>query len=284
MHHHGNLAPQQKKNAKIIKPLTDASGDAPRRQLLPERTAPTPKRRTQRVPNHQEISQLPPLRHRNQRLHYAGRCQAIRARSAAVRSPGCANRENLTRSISLQIILEEESGGVPMFSADMLANIIRYYGHSMQGLMGTYLSAASPHSTRRNANFRSKRRRWWAISANPRAAACPARKTDTWTGPASLGQSDAKCWRAVPGMMGEYLEKERVQRHRHAGRIAQASHADVLHVSYNPMAAGAGRTGCGAGGEGEGERQAESLSVFPGNAKRSQQTVEPLLSPQLFSH
>jgi polyhydroxyalkanoate synthesis repressor PhaR len=47
--------------------------------------------------------------------------------------------EDLTRSILLQIILEEESGGVPMFTSDMLANIIRYYGHSMQGLMGNYL-------------------------------------------------------------------------------------------------------------------------------------------------
>jgi polyhydroxyalkanoate synthesis repressor PhaR len=47
--------------------------------------------------------------------------------------------EDLTRSILLQIILEEESGGVPMFSTDMLANIIRYYGHTMQGLMGSYL-------------------------------------------------------------------------------------------------------------------------------------------------
>ena len=46
---------------------------------------------------------------------------------------------DLTRSILLQIILEEESGGVPMFSAAMLSNIIRYYGHSMQGLMGNYL-------------------------------------------------------------------------------------------------------------------------------------------------
>ena len=47
--------------------------------------------------------------------------------------------EDLTRSILLQIILEEESGGVPMFSADMLANIIRFYGHAMQGMMGSYL-------------------------------------------------------------------------------------------------------------------------------------------------
>jgi polyhydroxyalkanoate synthesis repressor PhaR len=44
--------------------------------------------------------------------------------------------EDLTRSILLQIILEEESGGVPMFSEAVLANIIRFYGHSMQGFMG----------------------------------------------------------------------------------------------------------------------------------------------------
>ncbi|GIX25272.1 MULTISPECIES: polyhydroxyalkanoate synthesis repressor PhaR [Caldimonas] len=47
--------------------------------------------------------------------------------------------EDLTRSILLQIILEEESGGVPMFSTHMLADIIRVYGNAMQGMMGAYL-------------------------------------------------------------------------------------------------------------------------------------------------
>jgi polyhydroxyalkanoate synthesis repressor PhaR len=47
--------------------------------------------------------------------------------------------EDLTRSILLQIILEEETGGVPMFSTQTLAQIIRFYGHAMQGMMGTYL-------------------------------------------------------------------------------------------------------------------------------------------------
>lgn len=47
--------------------------------------------------------------------------------------------EDLTRSILLQIILEEESGGMPFFSERMLADIIRFYGHSMQGFMGNYL-------------------------------------------------------------------------------------------------------------------------------------------------
>ena len=47
--------------------------------------------------------------------------------------------DEITRSILLQIILEEETGGMPMFSSQMLAQIIRYYGHAMQGMMGSYL-------------------------------------------------------------------------------------------------------------------------------------------------
>ncbi len=47
--------------------------------------------------------------------------------------------EDLTRSILLQIILEEESGGAPMFTEAVLANIIRFYGNAMQGFMGAYL-------------------------------------------------------------------------------------------------------------------------------------------------
>ena len=47
--------------------------------------------------------------------------------------------EELTRQILLQIILEEESGGLPMFSSDLLSQLIRFYGNAMQGLMGTYL-------------------------------------------------------------------------------------------------------------------------------------------------
>jgi polyhydroxyalkanoate synthesis repressor PhaR len=47
--------------------------------------------------------------------------------------------DDLTRSILLQIILEEEAGGAPMFTEQVLANIIRFYGQAMQGYMGPYL-------------------------------------------------------------------------------------------------------------------------------------------------
>src|ERR1051325_1910276 len=48
-------------------------------------------------------------------------------------------KEDLTRAILLQIILEEETAGAPMFSSDMLSQIIRFYGNAMQGMMGNYL-------------------------------------------------------------------------------------------------------------------------------------------------
>jgi polyhydroxyalkanoate synthesis repressor PhaR len=47
--------------------------------------------------------------------------------------------DDLTRSILLQIILEEEAGGAPMFTEAVLGNIIRFYGNAMQGFMGPYL-------------------------------------------------------------------------------------------------------------------------------------------------
>jgi len=47
--------------------------------------------------------------------------------------------EDLTRSILLQIILEEETAGAPMFSSDVLTQFIRSYGNAMQGMLGPYI-------------------------------------------------------------------------------------------------------------------------------------------------
>lgn len=47
--------------------------------------------------------------------------------------------EDLTRTVLLQIILEEEAGGAPMFSSDLLSQMIRFYGSAMQGMLGRYL-------------------------------------------------------------------------------------------------------------------------------------------------
>ena len=48
-------------------------------------------------------------------------------------------KDDLTRPILLQIILEEESAGMPMFSSEMLAQMIRFYGTAQQTVMGNYI-------------------------------------------------------------------------------------------------------------------------------------------------
>ena len=61
----------------------------------------------------------------------------LESRSFVVRD--AKSGDDLTRSILLQIILEEEAGGAPMFTEAALANMIRFYGNAMQGFMGNYL-------------------------------------------------------------------------------------------------------------------------------------------------
>src|SRR3569833_316655 len=44
----------------------------------------------------------------------------------------------LTRAVLLQIISEHEETGLPMFTTQLLSQVIRFYGDSMQGFMGSY--------------------------------------------------------------------------------------------------------------------------------------------------
>ncbi|MCU7807070.1 MAG: polyhydroxyalkanoate synthesis repressor PhaR [Candidatus Thiodiazotropha sp. (ex Semelilucina semeliformis)] len=57
----------------------------------------------------------------------------------AIRVVDSTTEEDITRNILLQIILESESGGEPLFTANMLSQIIRFYGGTLQGIFGRYL-------------------------------------------------------------------------------------------------------------------------------------------------
>ena len=47
--------------------------------------------------------------------------------------------EDITRGLLLQIILEQEEQGKPIFSREILEQVIRTYGDTMQGFMTSYL-------------------------------------------------------------------------------------------------------------------------------------------------
>ena len=46
---------------------------------------------------------------------------------------------DLTRSVLLQILAEHEDIGQPIFSTQLLTTVIRFYGDSLQGIVGSYL-------------------------------------------------------------------------------------------------------------------------------------------------
>jgi polyhydroxyalkanoate synthesis repressor PhaR len=46
---------------------------------------------------------------------------------------------DITRSILLQVISEQESEGEPIFSRDFLSQVIRSYGGTMQGIVSSYM-------------------------------------------------------------------------------------------------------------------------------------------------
>ncbi|HYM34846.1 MAG TPA: polyhydroxyalkanoate synthesis repressor PhaR [Steroidobacteraceae bacterium] len=49
------------------------------------------------------------------------------------------SEEDITRSILLQVIAEQEHAGEPMMSQDFLSQVIRSYGGAMQSFVGNYL-------------------------------------------------------------------------------------------------------------------------------------------------
>ena len=64
--------------------------------------------------------------------------------------------EDITRSVLLQIISEHEEHGQPIFSTQLLSQIIRCYGDSLQGFMGTYLERSMQTFLDQSASFRSQ--------------------------------------------------------------------------------------------------------------------------------
>ncbi|HWA12323.1 MAG TPA: polyhydroxyalkanoate synthesis repressor PhaR [Burkholderiales bacterium] len=103
------------------------------------------------------------------------------------------SEEDLTRSILLQIILEEEGAGSPMFSSDMLSQIIRFYGNAMQGMMGSYLD--------KNIQTFVEIQRRLQEQSMPRFGDNPMLNAEAWS------QFVKMQGPTIQGMMASYLEQ-----------------------------------------------------------------------------
>jgi polyhydroxyalkanoate synthesis repressor PhaR len=103
------------------------------------------------------------------------------------------NKEDLTRSILLQIILEEETAGAPMFSCDMLSQIIRFYGNAMQGMMGNFLE--------KNVHTFMDIQKRMQTQSGQLYGANPMLNTEAWNEFVKMQGP------AIQGLMGRYLEQ-----------------------------------------------------------------------------
>ena len=64
--------------------------------------------------------------------------------------------DDLTRTVLLQIISEQEQDGEPVLSTQLLSQIIRFYGDSLQGFMGNYLERSMQLFMEQQQQFRSQ--------------------------------------------------------------------------------------------------------------------------------
>jgi polyhydroxyalkanoate synthesis repressor PhaR len=123
------------------------------------------------------------------------------------------SNEDLTRAILLQIILDEEGGGVPMFSSEMLAQMIRFYGSAQQTIMGQYMeqNVKAFLTIQKKLQDQAKQVYGDKMMLTP----------DLWK---QFMQMQAP---AMQGMLGNYLEQSCQALHGHAAAHAGPDARDV---------------------------------------------------------
>ena len=110
------------------------------------------------------------------------------------------SNEDITRSILLQIIIEQEEDGDPMFSTEVLEQMIGFYGKSVQGQAGDFIRSSLELFQEQQQRFQEQVT--GAMQSNPLTssfAEVAQRNMDTWTQmqksffqAAGLGSTDKK--------------------------------------------------------------------------------------------
>src|SRR5690606_29409031 len=158
------------------------------------------------------------------------------------------SNEELTRSILLQIILEEEAGGSPLFSAPMLAQIIRFYGHAMQGMMGAYLEKSMQAFVEIQNNVQDQSRGFYDGKGMP--------SPEMWTQFLSLQTP------MMQSMMSSYIEQSKNLFVQMQDQMQAQTRSMFQNFPFGPNAPG-GQAPAGAGPAGQGGGKAPGRGEPP---------------------
>jgi polyhydroxyalkanoate synthesis repressor PhaR len=93
------------------------------------------------------------------------------------------SQEDITRSILLQVIAEQEHAGEPLMSQDFLSQVIRSYGGAMQNVVGSYLEQSLKMLSTQQQQIRDHLRNSMA--------------SDAYDAISSLTQKNIERWRSV---------------------------------------------------------------------------------------
>jgi polyhydroxyalkanoate synthesis repressor PhaR len=105
------------------------------------------------------------------------------------------SQEDITRSILLQVISEQEHAGEPLMSQDFLSQVIRSYGGAMQSFVGNYLEQSL-------RMFQQSPRDGTSAGLNAAPGSTPNATPDPFTTMANMARQNYERWVA---MQGEFL-------------------------------------------------------------------------------
>jgi polyhydroxyalkanoate synthesis repressor PhaR len=104
------------------------------------------------------------------------------------------SNEDITRNILLQIIMEQESGGAPLFSADVLSRFIRNYGEATRSGFTEYLDTSLRFFSEQQSTIHEQMGK--ALEATP---------MEYWM---KLGEQNMKIWQEMFNASKESKQEE----------------------------------------------------------------------------
>ena len=90
------------------------------------------------------------------------------------------SQEDITRSILLQVIAEQEHSGEPLMSQDFLSQVIRSYGDAMQSFVGSYLEQSLKLLASQQQQIREHMRGTMGVDAFETIATLTQRNLERW--------------------------------------------------------------------------------------------------------
>ncbi|MEC9365410.1 MAG: polyhydroxyalkanoate synthesis repressor PhaR [Pseudomonadota bacterium] len=125
--------------------------------------------------------------------------------------------DDITRSILLQVIAEQEEGGDPIFTTDLLEFIIRYYGDPMQNSIGRYLELSAQLFQQQQHQFTEQLRGLLGQAPQPIQSLV------------DIAERQVPIWRSVRAEFLRNLSSRAKSIKRRAGIDAGAEDADQAH-------------------------------------------------------